>query len=119
MSKKLSDLDKDQRVSISADVDSGAALMGVECIYSDSPGSLYLQEFGLCSDCKNIRYATSLYRIRKAYCYSFSEQGHTMYLTPDDPITECTQHDPRGVMDIHDMKQIAWLIEDSDKEIGF
>jgi hypothetical protein len=42
-----------------------------------------------------------------------------MPLTDADPITECTEYDKRGVMDIHDMKQIAWLIDPPKREVGF
>jgi hypothetical protein len=121
MSKKLADLDGAEKAKIDSEIDIYSIPVGIMDRYGDHNDNSFvtaLKKYGLCGKCKHMRYASSQFRIRKAYCYNFTEHGHTMFLYDNDPIVECTQFDQRGVMDLYDMKQIAWLIDPPRDKIG-
>lgn len=115
MSKKFAELPDEERKREKRVIRHSVAMLGTER-YDDVVLERYegIAKYGLCKDCEHIRYAKSEFTVRAAYCYDMRFR-----LADNDPITECKSFSQVGQMDLHDMKQIAWLVEGKTRVCGF
>lgn len=68
----------------------------------------------LCTTCKFLNFAKSEFKIIHCYCAMFE-----IFINIEDPILECTAYRHKGEMTLLEMKNMAYLIEDKDKKVGF
>lgn len=108
---KLSDLEKNTRDNIEEELDSKATELGMDSYSSYVGGNdlKLLKDFiGICADCKSLQYC------KTEFGKVFSRCSHyEIGLTGQNRITECTCHDPKGVLSLQEMYAMATLI-DSD-----
>lgn len=70
----------------------------------------------LCFTCKGFEFAKTEFNIIYAHCGYFFKD---LRVNPDDPIIECTNYMNKNIMNLQEMKEIAYLIDNKDKKIGF
>jgi hypothetical protein len=70
-------------------------------------------ELGMCSSCCYLSAVSTKFGNKQARC---SEMG--ISLKPEDPVEVCTTYSKRSILSIHDMKDMAILI-DVKREMGF
>ena len=73
------------------------------------------KDFGVCASCIYFFGIETRYEKLKAVC-NFS--GNAFRLSSSDPIERCSNYEKRGLMTLNDMRDIATLIEVSEKKIG-
>ena len=106
---KLSDLEKNTRDNIEEELESKATELGMDSYSSYAGGNdlKLLKDFiGICADCKSLQYCKTEFGKVFARC-SHYEIG----LTGQNRITECTCHDPKGVLSLQEMYAMATLID--------
>ena len=69
---------------------------------------------GLCSSCVHYEFAESAFSIVFSYCKNFD-----IRIKKIEPILECTSYKDRNIMSLDEMKDIAYLIDNTEKKIGF
>jgi len=107
--QKLSDLEKDVRDNIEEELESKATELGMDSYSSYAGGNdlKLLKDFiGICADCKSLQYCKTEFGKVFARC-SHYEIG----LTGQNRITECTCHDPKGILSLQEMYAMATLID--------
>lgn len=117
MSKKLSDLDKDEKRNVEEQLESVSASMGMDVWESYSlNGSVILQDLiGICYNCKNLNYCKTEFNSVYAVCTIFETR-----LSGQNRINECNVHSRKGDMTLNEMYSIAYLIEPSEEKVeGF
>ena len=109
--KKYSDLEKKDKEVIESQIKSGASKLGVDdwSVGSDIR-SKEKDDFGICSDCEFRKCAKTRYLNVFAFCGIFK-----MELNQQDPIVECTNYNKRGEMELHEMYNMAILIDAKPK----
>ena len=69
---------------------------------------------GLCNSCTYFEFAESEFNIIFSYCKCFD-----IKIKKVDPVLECTSYNDKNIMSLDDMKDIAYLIDNTEKKIGF
>lgn len=104
--------------NIEEELESKATELGMDSYSSYSGGNdlKLLKDFiGICADCKSLQYCRTEFGKVFAKC-SHYEIG----LTGQNRITECTCHDPKGVLSLQEMYAIATLVDPEDQSVkGF
>ena len=113
--RRFSELTEEERDREKKTIRSAVAQLGTER-YDDVVLEKYegVAKYGICKDCEHLRYAKSEFAIRAAYCYDMRFRLHD-----SDPIIECKSFSQEGQMDLHDMKQIAWMVDIEKRKCGF
>lgn len=117
MSKKMSDLDRQERKVIEDKLDSISSSMGMETYeaYSVNDHNSLKDLIGICYNCKNLNYCKTEFGSVHAVCREFEFK-----LSGQNRITECNLHSPKGVLTLVEMYSMAYLIEPSEEKIeGF
>ena len=117
MSKKLSDLDKDEKHNMKQELDGASSAMGMESwdTYSNSGNGSFKEAVGICFNCKNLNYCKTEFGNVHAVCTEFDFR-----LNGQNRITECNIHSPKGVLSLNEMYNIAYVIDGyENKEVGF
>ncbi len=70
----------------------------------------------LCFSCKGLELARTEFKIFHARCEYFYIP---LVLNPDEPIIECSFYENRKIMSLPEMKEIATLIDNKDRKMGF
>jgi hypothetical protein len=73
-----------------------------------------LSKFGLCATCRHFMY--TLRRAEMGKCNYYDEN---YILSPGDPVLDCTQFYPRGQMTLFEMRDISYIIDIHEKQVGF
>lgn len=110
---KLVDFEKEGDNKIRQEVSAMAGLLGFDP-YESCRTYIKTKDFGLCNDCKNLQLAKSEFRTILARCYDFDIILHT-----GEPVRECTNHEQRNTLTLHQMNDLAYIIDVSKKEVGF
>ncbi|MEE9373460.1 MAG: hypothetical protein V3V00_10445 [Saprospiraceae bacterium] len=66
-------------------------------------------KYGLCRDCENFSFASSEFDIRFCRCTALR-----LFLSGNEPITECTSYWQRGSMSLYDMMSQAIILDLSE-----
>jgi len=107
--KKLSELDKKDRTDISqAFVKEGEKL---EETY-DHPK--LGDSLGMCSDCKFCAVTEFEFKGYVVYC-----NYHDKAMNQKDRVVRCNSYTKRGQISLYDMQNIAWIIDNDPKVVGF
>ena len=72
------------------------------------------EEFGLCHDCKCLYALKTQYGTIRGKCFEFE-----IIMNGINKITNCTRYDKKGQMSLDDMKDLAFLINNDKKKVGF
>ena len=111
--EKLMLAKKENAELIRAKVNAQASMLGLN-EYENNKQNIRTNEFGLCNNCKHLQVAKSEFRTLFAQCYEFE-----IRLNSNEPITECTNYNQRNQLNLSEMKEIAYIIEDKGKDVGF
>ena len=118
MAKKLSELEEEKAYQISSEVEAKASVIGADIYISPSIKGVRkpYEKFGLCQDCIHFRIALSNVKVKAVKCQAFEH----IELSESDPITECNYYTKRTFQpSLHDMMQIAIILEPYKRRIGF
>ena len=108
--------DHDKRV-LKEEMRAGCRNIGSGTIYSapgQRVGMFPKSTFGLCNDCGHFSFIASQFKIRMAACDQYSEVG-IIFLSQDDPVSECSSYYTKGEQDAHDYSKNAWLLDPETK----
>ncbi len=114
MSKRFSEYEERERKELSRQIEQGHNLLGIEGDWDIPENRAKWEQFGLCRTCSYFRAAETMYGTVFARCDSFD-----IRLKAGDPIVECSCYNKVGLLTIHDMKEMAYIIELNKKKIGF
>ena len=109
---KVRDLNEEEKVEISADLDSGAALLGQD-MWDTQKTFTKNEKLGLCNDCNYLESFNTEYGRIFARCRDMDID------LPNDRIVDCTRYVKKGTLTLQDMEKIAYIIEVGKKDIGF
>jgi len=118
MAKKLSELEEEKACQISSEVEAKASVIDPEIYIPSSVRSSRkpYERFGLCQDCTYFRIALSGTKVKAVKCEAFKN----LELSESDPITECNYYTKITFQpSLHDMMQIAVILEPYKRRIGF
>ncbi len=110
---KLADLKKKDREKIEQEISAKAGSLGFNS-YESCKAYSKTKDFGQCNDCKNLQLVKSEFRTILAKCCDFE-----IILHAGEPITECTNYEQRNTITLNQMNDMAYIIDISNKEIGF
>jgi len=106
---KLSDLEEKDKQIIENELEAKSTALGMDSYDSYAGGNdlKLLKDFiGICADCKSLQYCKTEFGNVFARCSHYE-----MRLTGQNRITECTCHDPKGVLSLQEMYAMAHLID--------
>jgi hypothetical protein len=106
---KLSDLESEVKQQIENELEAKSSELGMDAYDSYSGGNdlKLLKDFiGICADCKSLQYCKTEFGKVFAKCSHYE-----MKLSGQNRITECTCHDPKGVLSLQEMYAMAHLID--------
>lgn len=121
MAKKYSDYTEDEQSNITEHMDAMGTQMGMSTweTTDHAQNIKKLKElFGLCANCLGFRYCMAEYGGIMSRVVSFCNV-FKMSLSSDHIITECNQHESRTMLNLSQMKEIAWYFNRDRREIGF
>jgi len=113
MSKKLSDLDKEEKRNLKEELEGISSSMGMEPweSYSNMGSSALKEAIGICFNCKNLNYCKTEFLNVHAVCTEFDFR-----LSGQNRITECNVHSPKGVLSLQEMYAMAYIIDDNEEK---
>jgi len=117
MSKKVIDLDKNERNIIEEQLESISTSLGMDSYesYGNESNSVLKDLIGMCYNCKNLYYCKTEFSNVYAYCSIFEFK-----LSGQNRITECNLHSPKNVLTLQEMYSMAYLIDPAEEKIeGF
>ncbi len=113
--KKLGDYSESEQHEIETQVDAfSSVLRGGAYDWEVARKHVSNDSYGICNKCTNLLLTVFEYGNKYAYCDKWKR-----FFEEDKRIEECSAFSEKGKMSLYDMKQIAIIIELSDKEIGF
>jgi hypothetical protein len=107
----------DKRKAIDGEINVGLRRLKID-VDDDAIGSFISnfseRDFGLCYDCKCLYAFKTEYGTMRGKCYEFE-----IIMNGINKIKHCTRYDKKGQMSLDDMKDMAILIDDEKKKVGF
>jgi len=116
MTRKLSDLVKDERNIVEEHLESASVRLGLDSYESHGSNTNILKDaIGICHNCKYFSFCRTEFGNINAICERFECR-----LNGQNRIVECSLHSPRNVMTLNEMYSMAYLIETKDEKVeGF
>lgn len=116
--KRLSELDEKENTLERDRIETSGESLGVDTYEAGGAATIGdVDIFGVCKDCKYFKYIRYEFHGQKAYC-----SRHEAKLSGTQRIIECSDHDQRGKMSLHQMMDIAYdlsyLFEPTHKRAG-
>ena len=95
-------------------VDAGLMMLKMDGEFDEANAAFSKQEFGMCFDCRCLCAFKTEYGRAFGKCYEFN-----LIMRGIDKVKHCNRYDKKGQMKIDDMKEMAVLIENDKKVVGF
>ena len=95
-------------------VEAGLIKLNMDGEFDGSNTNFSKNEFGICFDCRNLCAFKTEYGRIFGKCYEFN-----MPMRGIDKVNHCNRYDKKGQMDLDNMKELAILIENDNKKVGF
>lgn len=111
----IKDKPKKEQRSIETKIAVATSRLSIDNWDGDGGSFQYFEGYGLCSTCTHFCAIESQYGKVKAIC----NYDQDLRLNDIDPIKVCTKYSRRGEMALHEMKDIAILIDIPQPKIGF
>ena len=111
MAKKLIEMDKSDRSTIQETYTTQANKMEEQ---GDQPSASLRDALGICHNCKYC--AVTEFEFKGAWVVC---NYHERHLNLHDRIVRCNSYEKRGQMRLLDMYDLAWIIENDKRKVGF
>ncbi len=114
--KKLNDYSESEQTEIETQVDAfSSVLRGGAHDWETAKKHINDDSYGICNKCTNLLLTVFEFGSKKsAYCEKWKR-----FLEENKRVEDCSAFNEKGKLSLYDMKQIAIMIEPSEKEIGF
>lgn len=113
--KKLNDYSETEQREIESQVDAFSSMVaGGAYDWEVAKAHVEADSYGVCNKCTNLLLTVFEYGKKYAYCDKWKK-----FLEENKRIKDCSSFNEKGRMSLYDMKQIAVIIDPSDKEVGF
>jgi hypothetical protein len=112
--KRYAELSEEELVATKHQIYANASLLGLDEYESARCNANNNSNFGLCNDCKHLQLARTEFSVLFAKCFEFE-----IFLRENQKTIECTHYNQKNSLSLSEMKDIAYIIEVKNKEIGF
>ena len=120
MTKRYRDFEESQTDNLTDELSNKSKVLGIsswDAPTEDNSNEL-CERFGICGNCDQFQYTLAEYggipSLEMAYCARWRQIRSEKHR-----ITQCNQHSPVNQLTLQDMKEMAFYLELSNRNVGF